>query len=608
MPQGAGEVEHRNGEVRFQNPRYKDDPQSPRLSDARRSYIDAAIQAVPERLQYDALTDQGTQPTDAINQTDRFGDESSNSRAQNLVESRPLSLHNESKTFPTSPQKCASDCNQTALNVSGEQSTRKRYRDQAVQTDVPEDSPDVQQSSLYESNTSSLRFTAEIADAHRNFPSASTSPFQRSPTQRSSDKSIDDLAVPRSSAGSGSPDTNKPVSKGPFSSSTQPGPLRCTQCSAELDRSSLESSQRQLTMIEFDPQPASEAVYEPGPEPEIEPQSPLRGKLSHTCTARSSLECQQCAPQYFPSPISAHQQSSFIPARSLKQVPCQFPAPKVSQPRTTDWAATLESDLEEIIQGYHSPEERFMQRKIIQDTIDKYAKQPPVTDPVKKPSFPRLKLRPPPTSVPLAKHLRAQSAAPSPAAPVFADSPLPQSQTTTTSSSLTRDESGISDRTVFRGLHVATAAACDEDVAKWIEEITGIEIRKFLADLSAFDGLGFNTLAGVARRAAKQRRGELRAWEKVRERRLEERELDAGCDGWAEEDVGQQGPCKDRKMVFVAGDKTVSLRDEKSVKERSEGEELDGSMKPARECRIRENLTERAVRMGWRERSLLGEV
>ena len=65
---------------------------------------------------------------------------------------------------------------------------------------------------------------------------------------------------------------------------------------------------------------------------------------------------------------------------------------------------------------------------------------------------------------------------------------------------------------------MATAAACDEDVDKWIEEITGTRVRRFLADLSAFDGLGFNTLAGVARRAARQRRGEVRAWERVRER------------------------------------------------------------------------------------------
>jgi hypothetical protein len=84
----------------------------------------------------------------------------------------------------------------------------------------------------------------------------------------------------------------------------------------------------------------------------------------------------------------------------------------------------------------------------------------------------------------------------------------------------------ITDKQVFKGLHVATAAACDEAVDKWIEEITGYGVRKLLADLSRFEGLGMNTLADVAKRAAKQRRGEVRDWEMVREVRMKsEREF-----------------------------------------------------------------------------------
>jgi len=81
---------------------------------------------------------------------------------------------------------------------------------------------------------------------------------------------------------------------------------------------------------------------------------------------------------------------------------------------------------------------------------------------------------------------------------------------------------------------VATAAACDEDVDKWIEEITGSGVRKFLADLSRFEGLGVNTLADVARRAARQRRERVKAWEVVREARVKQR--DAG--GVDEREVG----------------------------------------------------------------------
>ncbi|CAG8950430.1 hypothetical protein HYFRA_00006926 [Hymenoscyphus fraxineus] len=77
-----------------------------------------------------------------------------------------------------------------------------------------------------------------------------------------------------------------------------------------------------------------------------------------------------------------------------------------------------------------------------------------------------------------------------------------------------------SNEQVFHGLQVATAAACDEDLDKWISEINGSGVRHFLADLSKFEPLGVNTLASVARKAAKQRKEQVRVWEKVREERL----------------------------------------------------------------------------------------
>jgi hypothetical protein len=143
-------------------------------------------------------------------------------------------------------------------------------------------------------------------------------------------------------------------------------------------------------------------------------------------------------------------------------------------------------------------------------------------------------------------------------------------------------------------------------MAKWIEEITGTGVRQFLADLSAFDGLGVNTLAGVAKRAAKQRRGEVKAWEKVREKRLQEREFERGCEDCVV-DGRKQGGRKDGKMGFMDDDETVNSRAERSARDKS-GEEVLDDMIKARECRSREGLRERAVKMGWRDRSVSGDV
>lgn len=74
----------------------------------------------------------------------------------------------------------------------------------------------------------------------------------------------------------------------------------------------------------------------------------------------------------------------------------------------------------------------------------------------------------------------------------------------------------VSNTAVFKGLQVATNGACDEDVNEWIFKVTGKDVRQFLVELSAVEGVGTNTLAGLARRAAKQKRQEARAWEKKR--------------------------------------------------------------------------------------------
>ncbi|KAL0938762.1 uncharacterized protein CTRU02_205372 [Colletotrichum truncatum] len=52
------------------------------------------------------------------------------------------------------------------------------------------------------------------------------------------------------------------------------------------------------------------------------------------------------------------------------------------------------------------------------------------------------------------------------------------------------DDRKIDDRDVLRGLNIAISAACNEDVDAWIRQRTGVRIRRFLADLRAFETLG----------------------------------------------------------------------------------------------------------------------
>ncbi|KAF5878433.1 uncharacterized protein Bfra_000599 [Botrytis fragariae] len=158
---------------------------------------------------------------------------------------------------------------------------------------------------------------------------------------------------------------------------------------------------------------------------------------------------------------------------------------------------------------------------------------------------------------------------------------------------------------LFKGLRVATAAACEEGVDKFIEEITGYKVRKLLMDISALDGLGVNTLAHVARQTAQKRRGDLRRLQMTQITKEEARERNFerglgfgdgdgdGNDSWKNslEDVARmrrkgQGrgklprsqsgefrrnqnnslererPSKDRALGLVAGDQGVRLREE----------------------------------------------
>lgn len=62
----------------------------------------------------------------------------------------------------------------------------------------------------------------------------------------------------------------------------------------------------------------------------------------------------------------------------------------------------------------------------------------------------------------------------------------PSSATNESAAHLDRD---IDDRDILLGLKMAICAACDEDLDAWIRDRTGLRLRRFLADLKAFDAV-----------------------------------------------------------------------------------------------------------------------
>ncbi|TDZ12920.1 hypothetical protein C8035_v000414 [Colletotrichum spinosum] len=79
-----------------------------------------------------------------------------------------------------------------------------------------------------------------------------------------------------------------------------------------------------------------------------------------------------------------------------------------------------------------------------------------------------------------------------------------------TSGPTKKDDHDIDDRDVLRGLSIAMAAACDEEVDAWIRQKTGVRIRRFLADLRAFEALGDEIQPDPQRERARMRRAEIR--------------------------------------------------------------------------------------------------
>lgn len=68
----------------------------------------------------------------------------------------------------------------------------------------------------------------------------------------------------------------------------------------------------------------------------------------------------------------------------------------------------------------------------------------------------------------------------------------------------------VEDRDVLKGLHIAASAACDEQVDKFISQQTGLQIRRFLADLMAFENLGDQELGEDIRERVVRRRSDMK--------------------------------------------------------------------------------------------------
>ena len=609
-------------ELKWKNTTSRSEVNENTIKSKRKIYNDAAIQAAPELVNELAMLDQGVKYVDSATQTDFVDSRSSlakdgSSGKESSIGYRPSLIGTKSKTFPTTTPNCVGSYKLLpSTRLASTKAFKKQYQDQVVQTDLMENSRYVKHQANDESKRTSVRSPPKTPDLNSTYPFPSPTPFQKSNIRRNPNRSIEEVNTLGSSAGAGfgkAPESVKEASPTRGASS----PLRCAQCGAEINLCSFKEQPEAAIDLKSNTHP----IFVSDREPFLETHSRLISRWGHTCTAQSSLDCQQCGPREVPLAASRLEEPSGLAIRSSQQTchysPLQEGSSKPATPLLPNWAATLESDLEGIIQSYHSPEERFINHKVIMDTVAEHAKLDPMADPVKKASIAKLRLRAPPAGRP-----RTESRPNAAAVPLsFLGNGSAPSETVTSCSCMAQDSSRVNASAVFRGLHVATAAACDEDVAKWIEEITGTGIRGFLSNLSAFDGLGSNTLAGVAKRAAKQRRREVRAWERLRETRLQEKEFDEGwgdcvaefkkaspeeCDECALKG-DPQGQAKNRKMGSIAGDETANLSAEKPTREKS-AEEIVDTLVKTKKGRSRESLRERAVRLGWMDRSVSGEV
>lgn len=156
--------------------------------------------------------------------------------------------------------------------------------------------------------------------------------------------------------------------------------------------------------------------------------------------------------------------------------------------------------------------------------------------------------------------------------------------TSETQTKTSTEYSHILDNDVFKGLQVALAAACNKDLDLWIMKVSGCRVRRFLADLRAFEGLGVNALTIQAKQTAKKRTEEHS--QRMRDHKCGE------VQGHGMEDVQEKpNDTNEKSRPIRAGDSGRRGL-------------LVAQMLGRRESRAGETVRERALAMGWRDRSV----
>ncbi|KAK6587487.1 hypothetical protein PZA11_000777 [Diplocarpon coronariae] len=470
----------------------------------------------------------------------------------------PLSF-NRTETFPLSAKNCKGQflhlSDEPLLSLMPQSSSeppkvawKAAEHDMQTEMEFELEFQETTEPQMAQKNRPSFQSDAKPGERTRTLPFAAAptclvGPYQAHPVSRSPNKRANEGSSKWSQVEK-VPEVNKgnqlrnPLRLSPLPSCTQCAPPICGQCSGPLNP----------------PRSGPDAR----PEPEVEP-PPMNAPM-HARAARSSIQCQQCfLSRQVPAAISSMEVSSPMEVQpvevgymeSRRSARPIIPVGPWTYPQEPSSPPIVEQAPTDLSKSYN-PMKRTRRKSKVDQVLEEFTRLEPMADPMKRPSLPGLGLKPivldsAAASAPKNVHRypaisRAKIKPPMPKVPVVEAPHLPLAPASSVDSYSTKP-GVVNDRQVFKGLHVATAAACDEDLDQWIEDITGSSARKFLSALSAFDGLGANTLADVARRAAKQRRQKVRDWEKTREQRIagqEERQR-PGHDIGKEYIIGDQG-------------------------------------------------------------------
>ncbi|KAI9744057.1 MAG: hypothetical protein M1818_002209 [Claussenomyces sp. TS43310] len=249
---------------------------------------------------------------------------------------------------------------------------------------------------------------------------------------------------------SSSPEFSGPRDSPIFGVSMLPAPLNCEQCGATLSK----------------PRTSSAAL----------PESALDEPK------RYPIRCSDCLPPRIATDAAA--------SLSSRHSAVRFSPDKFTSNRSRytsidryDPVTPLNTEQPQDLatESYSNSNERFRQAKLTADLIFELERGSLSGDPAK---------RPPSTGMNTgATDQGTTSGMESPDASLKANISMKPSDSSTSTV-----EPEVSDRDILRGLRIALVAACDPQLDDWIREISGSSVRRFLADLKAFEGLSADVL------------------------------------------------------------------------------------------------------------------